>query len=197
MNAYKVKMSDFIPWFLEETPRPDFWEDLYAEYISLRENKSSLFILGLIKEITYTKAKYQIVVQACEMLTLCFKANLFEQAKELVAVLRLYNFRQAFPMDNEVFFSRDVRAVLSLNKKCISTWQRKEQELEDFQQKHAGKSWDRKGFYVWAITLGEWQGYRIDFETTTVAEWVTLLNQYEKYCEVVNAQQKGKNYGKR
>jgi len=197
MTAYKVKMSEFIAWFLEEIPRPEYWDDLYDEYISLRENKSSLYILGLIKEITFLKAKYQIIEQACEMLTVCFRSNIFDQAKELIAVLRLYSFRQAFPMDNEIFFSRDIRAVLSLNKKSISTWGRKEKELEDFQTKHAGKAWDRKGFYVWAITLGEHQGYRVDLDVVTVAEWVTMLNQYEKYCEVVNAQHNSKNYGKR
>jgi len=197
MTAYKVKMSEFIPWFLEETPRPEFWDDLYSEYISLRENKSSLYILGLIKEITYLKAKYKIIEQCCEMLNVCFRAVLIEQANELKDVLRQYNFRQVFPMDNEALFSRDIRAVLSANKKTISTWGRKEKDLEDFQQKHTGKAWDRKGFYVWAITLGEYQGYRMDLDVITVAEWCLLINQYEKYCEVVNAQQNSKNYGKR
>jgi len=196
-HAYITKMGAFIGWFLEETPRPDYWDDLHAEYISLRENKSSLFVLGLIKEITYLKAGFKIVEEACKMLSICFTNVLLPEAAELKAVLRLYNFRQPLPMDNEAHFTRDIRAILSGNKKKITTWQRKEKELQEYQDKHAGKAWDRKGFYVWAITLGERQGYRIDFDVITVAEWCMMMNQYEKYCEVLNAQQNSKNYGKR
>jgi len=190
-------MVPFIGWLLQETPRPDYWDDLYAEYISLRENKSSLYILGLVKEISFLKAKYQIVQQCCTMMMVCFTSVLIAQYEEVKDILRQYNYRHPFPMDNEVNFSRDIRAVLSANKKTITTWQRKEQELNEYQQKHDGKGWDKKGFYVWAITLGEHQGYRVDLEITTVAEWCQLLNQYEKYCEVVNAQQNSKQYGKR
>lgn len=194
--AYNTPMSVFIGWFLDETPRPDYWEDLYSEYISLRENKSSLYILGLIKEITGLKSKYKIVGEACTMLTLCFDNQLIEAAATIRAILREYNHRQAFDMSNPAHFSRDIRAVLSGNKKLITTWQRKEQELQVYQDKHAGKAWDRKGFFVWAITLGEHQKYRVDLDIVTVAEWCMMLNQYEKYCEVVNAQQNSKNYGK-
>lgn len=197
LTCYSVMMDDFIPWFLEETPRPESWDDLYSQYISLRENKSALFILGLIKEITFLKAKYKIIEEACKMMGVCFINNLVDAAAELKTVLRLYNFRQPFDMNNELTFSRDIRAVLSANKKTITTWQRKEKELEDYQAKHTGKAWDRKGFYVWAITLGEHQGYRIDLKVTSVAEWCQLLNKYDRYCEVVNAQQNSKQYGQR
>jgi len=196
-QAYNIKMTPFIGWLLEETERPPYWDDLYSEYISLRENKSSLFVLGLIKEITYLKAGYKIVEEACAMLNLCFAHKLEDSAQELRAVLRLYNFRQPLTLDSEAHFSRDIRAVLSGNKKKITTWQRKEKELVEYQEKHAGKNWDRKGFFVWAITLGEKQGYRVDLDVVTVAEWCMMMNQYEKYCEVVNAQQNSKNYGKR
>jgi len=190
-------MVQFMAWLLEEEPLPECWNDLYSEYISLRENKGSQYILSLVKEIVFLKAKYQIVEQCCTTLLICFKNVLLPSYQELKEVLRWYNFRQALPMDNEALFTRDVRAILSANKKMITTWQRKEQELKEYQEKHSGKSWDRKAFYVWAITLGEHQGYRVDLDVTTVAEWCHLLNNYEKYCEVVNAQQKSKNYAQR
>lgn len=196
-TAYNTKMILFISWLMEEEPKPEDWEDLYSEYIGLRENKSSLYILGLIKEIAYLKTKYQIVNQAVEMLNLCFENTLIDQGQEIKKILKEYNFRFQFDMTKPELFSRDLRAVLSGNKKTITTWQRKEAELEEYQKKHAGEAWKKKDFYVWAITLGEHQGYRIDLETIYVAEWCQLLNKYEQYCEVKNAQYNSKNYGKR
>lgn len=190
-----------MDWYLQDTnpvvPRPDNWEDIYGEYISLRENKSALFILSLVKDITFLKAKYNIVEQCCNLLIVCFENSLVQQTEILKDTLRKYNFRYAFDLKNENTFSANIRAVLSANKKNITTWQRKEKELQEYQKKHEGKAWDRKGFYVWAVTLSDYNGgSRVDLEQITVAEWCIKMNQYEKYCEVVNAQQKGKQYGK-
>lgn len=196
-TVYNTRMNQFILWFMEEEPKPEDWEDLYSEYIGLRENKSSLYILGLIKEIAYLKAKYTIVNQAVEMMNLCFENTLIEQHKELKDILKQYNFRFAYDMTKPELFARDLRATLSQNKKTITTWQRKEMELDTYQKKHAGEAWKKKDFYVWAITLGEHQGYRVDLEQTYVAEWCQMLNKYEQYCEVKNAQYNSKNYGKR
>lgn len=195
-TAYNTKMLPFMAWFVEEEPRPEDWDDLYSEYIGLRENKSSLYILGIIKEIAYLKAKYQIVEQSCTMLNLCFENTLLEQAKELKDILKQYNFRFAFDMLKPELFARDIRATLSGNKKTITTWQRKEKELEDYQKKHSGDVWKKKDFYIWAVTLSEHQGYRINLEDIFVAEWCQLLNKYEQYCEVKTAQYNSKQYGK-
>lgn len=202
MNCYTIKMTQFMDWYLQDTnpvvPRPDNWEDIYSEYISLRENKSALFILSLVKDISFLKAKYNIVEQCCKLLTVCFDNVLVEQVEILKDTLRKYNFRYAFDMKNPATFAANVRAVLSANKKSITTWQRKEKELQEYQEKHAGKPWTRKEFYIWAVTLSDYNsGSRVDLEQITVAEWCIKMNQYEKYCEVVNAQTKGKQYGKR
>lgn len=197
MNCYSIKMTQFISWLLNNEPRPDNWDDIHSEYIGLRENKSSLYILGLVKEIAYLKCKFDIINKCCKVMNVCFTAKLDEQAKELKDIFRSYGFRQAFPMDNEMLFSRDIRAVLSSNKRMVHTWERKEKEYEEYVKRHGGKEWQQKDFYMWAITLGEHQGYRIDLEVIVVAEWCQLMNRYEQYCEVKNAEQRGKQYGKR
>lgn len=186
-----------MAWLLDEESKPEDWDDLYSEYIGLRESKSSLYILGLIKEIAYLKTKYQVINTACEMLNLCFENTLLEQAKELKEILRQYNFRFSYDMLKPELFARDLRATLSGNKKTITTWQRKEKELDEYQKKHSGDAWKKKDFYIWAITLGEHQGYRIELEATFVAEWCQLMNKYEQYCEIKNAQHNSKQYGKR
>lgn len=200
MNCYQIKMIVFMDWLLQDStppvPQPENWEDIYSEYISLRENKSALFIMSLVKEIAFLKAKYNIVEQCCKLLSICFDNALISETEVLKDTLRRENYRFPFDLKDAAGFSSNIRAVLSANKKKITTWQRKEQDLKAYQDKHAGKAWDRKTFYVWAVTLGEKRGTRVDLETITVAEWCIMMNQYEKYCEVVNAQQKGKTYGK-
>lgn len=190
-----------MDWFLgenlETNPLPGNWEDIFNEYMSLRENKSSSYMLGIVREITFLKAKYQIIEQTCTNLLLCFQHTMLAPGKELIDILRQYNHRYAFDFSNEKTFSANIRAVLSSNKKLISTWQRKEKELEDYKEKHKGNEWNRKSFYVWAVTLTEHFKQRIDLDITTVAEWCIMMNKYESYCEVVTAQQKGKQYGKR
>lgn len=195
-TCYNTKMSDFIPWFLEESPRPDNWEDLYFEYVSLRENKSSLYVLGVLKEITYLKVKHKLVEECCKILNVCFQHVLTEPAKELKATLKAYGFRFAYDLADEAAFSRDIRATLSQNKKTIQAWERKEKELDQYQAKHTGQAWTRKDFYVWAVTLSEHTKNRVDLDVITVAEWAIMLNRYEKYCEVANAQTYGKRYGR-
>lgn len=194
-------MTLFIDWFLSENldknPLPGEWEDILNEYMGLRENKGSRYMLDIIKDITFLKAKYQIIESCCSQLLICFQHVLVDAAAELIAILKQYNHRYAFDLADEKSFSANIRAVLSSNKKLISTWQRKETELEEYKKKHKGSEWTRKSFYVWAVTLGEHRQDRVDLDQVTVAEWCIMLNQYESYCEVVNAQQKGKQYGKR
>lgn len=200
MNCYSIKMTPFIDWFLgenlEKNPLPDNWDDILNEYMGLRENKGSRYMLDIIKDITFLKAKYQIIESACSQLLICFQHVLVSAADELKDILRQYNYRYKFDLSDEKSFSANIRAVLSANKKLITTWQRKEKDLEDYKKKHTGNEWSRKSFYVWAVTLGEHRQDRVDLDMVTVAEWCIMLNKYESYCEVVNAQQKGKQYGK-
>lgn len=194
-------MTPFIDWFLnenlEQNPLPDNWDDILNEYMGLRENKGSRYMLDIIKDITFLKAKYQIIEQACSTLLVCFQHVFVSAAEELINVLKQYNYRYKFDLADEKMFSMNIRAVLSSNKKLISTWQRKEKEFEDYKKKHTGNEWTRKSFYVWAVTLSDHMKYRVDLDEITVAEWCTMLNKYDSYCEVVTAQQKGKQYGKR
>lgn len=182
MTCYTLKMSAFISCLMNEVEKPDNWDDIYSEYIGLRENKSSLFILSLMKDIAYLKTKHFIINKCCEVLAIAY-------SKELVDELKKYGFRAEYNWDNKSTYSRDLKSALSGAKKLITLWQRKEQELEQYQKKHAGKEVQKKDFFIWAITLGKFLGFRIDLEMVTVAEWCEMLNQYERYCEVENSKQ--------
>lgn len=191
MNCYSLTMSQFLDYLFGETKPPE-WDDIYSEYIGLRENKSSLFILTLMKEIAYLKTKHYIIERACTTAAQVVSMSpegMMPDISELIKVIKEYGFKGEYNVKNKSTFSRDIKIVLSQIKKLITTRQRKEEELEEYQKKHAGKELTRKDFNVWAITLGKYLGYRVDLAVTTVAEWCMIMNEYERYCEVENSKQ--------
>lgn len=200
MNCYTLTMSRFLDYLFGEVKPPE-WDDIYSEYIGLRENKSSLFILTLMKEIKYLQTKYFIIEKACTtaatIVATC-PPDMMPDISELIKVIKEYGFRGEYNVKNRSTFTRDIKNVLSQIKKLVTTWQVKEQELRDYEKKHAGKEVGRKDFNVWAITLGKYLGYRVDLGATMVAEWCTMMNEYERYCEVENSKQNNiLKYGKR
>ena len=202
MTCYTLKMSLFISYLLGEADKPVNWEDLHSEYISLRENKNSAFIINLMKEVAYLKTKYRICEKICETLISIGKhekADLIDLTG-LTIILKDYGYRAEYNVKNKSTFTRDVKIVLSGIKKLTTVWQRKEEELAEYYKKYAGQEIQRKDFYVWAVTLSKYFGYRVDLDETTVAEWCEMLNQYERYCEVQNAEntnQLNKPHGRR
>lgn len=198
MTCYQMKIAEFIDYLLGDKPLPDNWEDLYAEYIGLRENKSSLYIIGLLKEIANLKSKFFLIQECVQMLNVCFQARLPNtSADRLKTMLKDWGFRAEYNMENSSTFSRDVKAVLSRSKSLKTQWAAKEKELQQYEEKHKGKSRQRKDFHVWVVTLSKHMGYRVDLNQTTVAEWCQMINDYERYCEVANAEHYNKLKGKK
>lgn len=195
-TCYTLKMARFIEYRFDEKPKPENWEDIYNEYISLRENKRSSFIPNMIKEITFLKTKYFIINKCVEILIL-------HPVPELIQELKIQGYRGEYNWENKSTYTRDLQRAITGSKKLITQHQKYEAELEAYLKKYAGNgTTDKKEFYVWAVTLSEHNGYRIDFEAVSVAEWCVLLNQYESWCEIRNAQannllNKNKGYGAR
>lgn len=181
MTCYTLKMSQFIRCILGEEIIPE-WEEVYSEYIGLRENKSSSFILDLLKDITYLKTKQFIIIKCVEVL-----ANTYN--RELVMEVKQCGCKGKFNWADKIDYSNDLKAALSYAKRYNSQMARKEKELDDYNKRHGGKSIERKDFDIWGITLGKYLGFRIDFDVVSVSEWCAMMNQYERYCEVENAEQ--------
>jgi len=179
VNCSELKMNVFIRCLLGQVTIPD-WEDIYNEYVSLRENKQSSFVLDLMKDITYLQTKVFIITKCVEVLAGCY-------SRELVMELKQCGCKGKFDYSDISAYSNDLKAALSYAKKYQGQSERRSKELEDYQARHGGKVIERKDFDIWAITLGKWMGYRVDYDVVTVSEWCEMMNQYERYCEVVNA----------
>lgn len=195
MTCYELTMNEFLKHLLGDEELPEWWDSVYSEYIGLRENKSSSFILELIKEIIHLQTKKFVIIKCVEVLST-------QYSRDLVQELKLCGCRGAFDWSNKAGYSNDLRAANAYAKRYNSQIFRKEQELENYNKKHGGGSATRKDFEVWKVTLSMHNKYRIDFNSTTVSEWCILMNEYDKYCEVVNAENenllnKQTGYGRR
>lgn len=179
-TCYTLKMNDFIPMVLNETTLPENWDDIYSEYIGLRESKGSSFILDLLKDITYMQTKQFIINECVKLLAMVY-------SRELVIELKILGCKGKFDWSDAGQYSADLRAAISYAKKFNSQIAKKEKELEDYNKRYAGKGIERKDFDIWGITLSKYLGYRVDYSQVTVSEWCAMMNQYERYCEVENA----------
>lgn len=158
------------------------WENIYSEYIGLRENKSASYVLGCIKEISYLNTKVFIISKCVEVLA-------YEYSSELVMELKQCGCKGKFDWSMPVLYSNDLRAAMSYGKKYMKQAERKEKELEDYYKRHGGGAIQRKDFDIWAVTLSKFMGFRVDYDSVTVAEYCHMMNSYERYCEVSHAEQ--------
>jgi len=179
-------MNTFIGVMLTGNTVPvggeEAWENIYSEYIGLRENKSSTYILGMIKEISYLNTK-------CFIISKCVEVLAVEYSRELVMEVKQCGCRGKFDWSKPVEYSNDIRAAISYSKKFIVAVKRKEQELEDYYKRHGGGAIQRKDFDIWAVTLSKFMGFHVNYDIVTVSDWCHMMNSYERYCEVANAQQ--------
>lgn len=178
MTCSTVTMNQFLTALLGDTTYVgDHWEDLYNEYVSLRENKQSSYILDLIKEITYLQAKEFIIIKCVQVLA----APVY--SRELVMELKQCGCKGRFNFNDLTAYSNDLKAALSFAKKYKGQIERKEKDLQEYRDRHGSEVIDRKFFDDMAITLWRFMGSRVDYDLVTVTEWCSMMNLYERYCE--------------
>lgn len=187
INCYTLKMNPFIDCLetenYESVGGKERWDEIYNEYMSLRENKSISYVLELIKQITYLNTKVFIIVKCVEIL-----ANTDEYNREIVMELKQTGVRGRFDFSNKAQYYTDLKAAISYSKKYSNQCMNLEKELENFQKKYDQQKSTRREFEEWAVELTKHLSTNIDFDVITVARYCFMMNSYERYCEVKNAQ---------
>lgn len=186
ITCYTLKMNPFLDCLIDgkfdSIGGVENWEDIHNEFIGLRENKSSFYILSVIKEIAYLKGKIAIILNCTKILSV-------DYSREFVMELKQCGCRGKFDWSDKVAYSNDIKAAISYSKTYIGRLERKRKELDDYYKRHGGSNMNRKDFEIWKVTLGRFMHYRIDYDEVTVAEYCQMMNAYERYCEVANAEE--------
>ncbi len=184
-TCYTLKMSQFIRLLLGEETLPE-WEAVHNEFIGLRESKGSSFILELIKDITYLHNKQYIINECIKFIVKFSEAGVY--ARDLCIELKLAGCKGKFDWADKVGFSNDLRAAQSYSKKFSSQIKRKETELEAYNKKHSGVELSMKVFDDWQVELTRFMHVYIDYDLITVSSWCAMMNKFDKYREVQNAE---------
>src|SRR5262245_16073862 len=106
ITCFNLKMNPFISYLTGEEPVPDNWDDIYSEYIGLRENKSTSIVLDLIKEIIRFNSKIFIIET-------CVKVLANKYYRDLAIELKQCGCRGKFDWSNPIEYSTDLKAAIS------------------------------------------------------------------------------------
>jgi len=176
-------MQKFIDYLVgDDKELPTNWDEIYSEYITLRENKNTFFILQLVKELMYLKNKAFIIATCIEVLV-------NENVPELAQELKDAGCRGRFDWDDPIGYSNDIRAAYSECKRINQQVRRKQKDLDDYNKEYGGSSAvTRKHFDDYAVEITRFFKIHIDFEIITVARWCSYVNKFEAYCEVKNSE---------
>lgn len=185
-TCYTLKMSRFIDMILGNKTLLPEWEEIHNEFIGLRESKGGSFILNLIKDITYLHNKQFIIFECIRFIVKFSEAGVY--ARDLCIELKLAGCKGKFDWADKVGFSNDLRAANSYGKRFNSQIKRKELELEEYNKKHGGEALTRRMFDDWQIELTKFLHVYVDYDVITVSSWCAMMNKYDKYAEVKNAE---------
>lgn len=180
MTIYELKMSRFIDYLFSED-QPDWFATVYEEYVSLRENENSRYVLGIMKDIFFLRNKKMITDRILDVLPLMASSS-------LITELKLMGYKGRFNPDNPKQYQQDIKAAKSASKRIISQITIKEKELTDYNEKYGQNELKRQDFEDLATNYSKFLGSMIDLETITVARWCSVAKKYDAYCEVQNAQ---------
>lgn len=181
MTIYTLKMDQFLRILFQEEEQPAWWEDLYADYLSQRENQESQYVLGLLKDIASLHNQFIILSKIAEILP-HFCSDVF------ITELRQAGISGAFNPDYPEQYQQDCRAAKSQIKRIKSQIRLKEKELDDYRNSFKGEQMSRKTFEEYATIYSKFMGDMIDFEKISVARWCSIANKYDTHVEVMNAQ---------
>lgn len=180
MTVYNCMMETFRDAMFSIS-KPEWYEDVNNEYMSMRENKNSQYVLDLMKEIAQLSSTLFIVGQCLIILEVKYNRELVNELKQLGCTGR-------FDWSNKDQYYGDLKAAASRSKRMISQRNRLQEELDEFHRKHGAGDITPDYFDEWAVELSKFMGYNVRLDQTTVSVWVKMLNKFDAYQEIMNAE---------
>lgn len=157
------------------------WIEVYNEFASLRQNGQSKEIFELIKHIFSLEQKIKIISYCVDVLWVVYNREVANELKEL-------GFNIKLDWSNKKEYYKELSVVISKSKSLSTKLHQKQKELELLTDKQKGNSWTRKDFISINTNLARFMNFHINNSIVSVADWCDMVNKYEAYCEVVNAE---------
>lgn len=151
------------------------WDKITEQYMELAGDKAQAAVLSIVKEVSQLKNKLFIIQSIVD-----------EMAKypsaDLANMLRSMGFNYKFDATNPELYLADLKRVVSTSKTMVMRIAEREKSLDSMkgdETKVTEADYDR---YI--ADLSKFQGYYIDPERSTVAQFIAVVNGYKKEIEI-------------
>lgn len=190
-SCHKLLMSQFIDCLVDkdlsvlgdgpESELQAAWADIYSEFTSLRQSQESTELFDLMKEVLTLDNKLKIINKCLEVLWVCYNRDIANELQLLGYQVRLDW------SDKEAYYS-GLKSISSKAKTLSAHLKRKEQELVALTEKNKGEGYSRSHFDAVNVNLSKFMEFNIREEEITVSKWCMMVNKYEAWLEVKNAE---------
>lgn len=184
----EVILFDFIKVIVHNDPEvigltQSEWMELYSEYMQLVSDPKHSHLLRLIKDAAIYEVKHARIKGLIRLLRQGYDEDLAGMLKKHGYFLN-YNEETCFK-DWEKY-QKDLNLIESKAKVVLLQLTKSIQDLEDFQkesEKEQGAPVTENSFLVLLTDLSKYQGYRLDWNEITVAEFVSVFNRFKQHIE--------------
>ena len=190
-SCHKLLMSQFIDCLVDknldvlghgtEEELKAAWADIYSEFTSLRKSEQSSEMFELMKEVLTLDNKLKIINKCLEVLWVCYNRDIANE-------LQMLGYQVKLDWSDKESYYSGLRSITSKAKTLSAQLKRKEQELQAITEKNKGEGYSRTHFDSINVNLSKFMEFNIREEEITVSKWCMMVNKYEGWLEVKNAE---------
>lgn len=170
-NCSEIKIGDFIDTLCGDKPRIDHWEEIFDEYLKLTNTNQNNALLELMKLAVIYENRY------IEIQVLCSAATIdpdHESSEDINSLLRSATGVRVKGRMTQAELNRHQNVARSYAAKASS----KREEIKKLDVK--SESATKKDWLEQLSLLGKYQGYRIDPESVSTLEYISVLNNFKR-----------------
>lgn len=149
------------------------WADIYSEYFELCDSSDCKHMINTVKTIAIAENKIAIINAAVSVLRI-------GHSEQMYNVLSRLGFK-ARRFDNFEERGAELDRIISRAKSLVHVLNEAERQLSNME--NTGKKATLSDYTNSIVRLGKYQGYRIDPEHTSVAEYLAIQKNYRLELE--------------
>lgn len=164
------------------------WNEIFYEYMDMVKDPMHTKMLVLMKEITRLDTHFVLVYETCRQLNLHYY-------KPLVESLQKLGYRYKYDPSDRQKYRKELDLTISQSKSYRLKAEQYRKDLEELKS-DKGKKTNESDYETILAELSKFQGYRLDPNVITVAEFVAITNRYKKHMEMISKQYHNGKFGK-
>lgn len=167
-----------------------YWNELFAEYAEKMQSATYSKVVSIYQELVRLQARAMIVSNS--LLILAYRYD-----KEIAAQLTKLGYTLTYDSSNMTAYEKQLQIIARKAKSITILILQKQEELEMLRKKSGENAATYEKFLQSVIVVSRFMGYKIDVKATTVAEWIAMQQQYERFVMTQEQLAKKDNGGRK